>query len=287
LVGDSWAYFVWENRSLGNTFSAHGHPEILEEGTTTTIPGTTAADWTDPVELQKITDALAANPEIEIVQLTLGGNDFLEGAPDGWYVGILDPTALAERIGKDIERVLDHISKLNPDLEILVSLYDYLNYEDYDSVFGALYCDEQFQAMGAPETPVLNDAVVVFSSYLEQTLFGRPRVEVRSHWGLMQYLFGFPDAIPPIPPGSLLPPGDPGLPSPIESMLGAGDCIHLSATGYMGVTESLWWTYYRDHFERLLFRDGFESGDLTGWSHVNLFNDRVNATSRLEELGAE
>lgn len=266
LVGDSWAYFMWQDRSLRDTFAAHGHPEILEEGTTTTLVGSTAADWNDPVELQKITDALAANPEVEIVQLTIGGNDFLDGAPDGWYVGILDPEAVAARIGEDIEAVLDHLSTLNPDLEILVSLYDYSNYEDYSGVFGELYCDQQFVAMNSPDTPTLNEAVLSFSNYLQETLLGHPRVQVRTHWGLMQYLVGFPDAMPPIPPGVILPPGDSSRPSPIQAMLGGGDCIHLGPMGNLGVAESLWWTYYRAHFEGVLFEDGFESGDLTSWN---------------------
>jgi hypothetical protein len=91
LVGDSWAELMWFNQSLRTVFAEEGHPEILEKGDVTALGGTTAAEWTTPSFLQLITDELDANPTLEVVQLTLGGNDFLAGQPGGgWYQGMPD-----------------------------------------------------------------------------------------------------------------------------------------------------------------------------------------------------
>ena len=75
LVGDSWAQFMWFDRSLRDVFAANGRPDIVEVGAVTAQGGTTAAEWTDPAMLQMITDELQANPTIDVVQLTIGGND--------------------------------------------------------------------------------------------------------------------------------------------------------------------------------------------------------------------
>lgn len=118
---------------------------------------------------------------------------------------------------------------------------------------------------GRARSADLNQAIVALSEEIDALAGSRERVEVIHHWGLMQYLFGFPNAVPPIPPGSLPPPGDPALPSPIEAMALQADCIHLRTDGYLAVAESLWLNYYQEALLGI-FSDGFESGDLGAWS---------------------
>ncbi len=266
VVGDSWARFLWTNQSLRTAFATNGHSHILEEGETTTISGTTAAEWTAPDKLQLITDALAANPEVEVVQLTIGGNDFLDGQPTGgWYVG-MPPSEfdlLSTRIQDDLTTVINHILQIDPELDILISLYDYVNFVDYGFPFSLLYCDQMFSDMNSPNPLQVNTAMAALTDDLIAFADGLPGVDLRHHTGLMQYLFGIPGVAAPY---TLLPPGDPNHPSPASAMLqGVGaDCIHLSETGYYGVAEHLWWTYYFEYFGGL-FVDGFESGDLTAW----------------------
>jgi hypothetical protein len=65
---------------------------------------------------------------------------------------------------------------------------------------------------------------------------------------------------------SALPPGDPKLPSPPQSMLLGADCIHLSANGYLAVAQNLWDGYYEARFTGI-FASCFESG-IAGWSAV-------------------
>lgn len=265
LVGDSWAARLWQTRALGQTFAAHGHPEIVEQGDATALSGTTAAEWTDPAFLQLITDELAQTPTLDVVQVTLGGNDFLAGEPQGWYVGIPDEAALFARITSDLATVVDHVLALDPDLRVLVSGYDYPNFVDSLGRILAFFCVPLHGGMGEPDSPTLNQAIVALGEAIEAVAASRERVEVIHHWGLMQYLYGFPSADPPIPPGSLPPPGDPALPSPIAAMALQADCIHLGSDGYLAVAEVLWQSYYAEALTGI-FSDGFESGDTAAWS---------------------
>ncbi len=258
---------MWDARSLRDAFAAHGHPEIEERGDVTALSGSEAREWVDPAMLQLIADELAANPTIDIVQITLGGNDFLAGQPDGgWYVGIPDEGALFVSIASDVATVVDYVLGLDPDLRVVVSAYDYPNFvESLNALLCFVYCCPLYDGMGEPDTTTLNTAIVGMITLLEELPVGRPRVEVVGHWGLMQFLYGFPGYNPPIPPGTLLPPGDLSLPSPIPAMLLGTDCIHLSATNYDVVGENLWWSYYHFAFDGI-FRDGFESGGIGGWN---------------------
>ena len=48
LVGDSWADFMWINRTLRDVFADNGRADIVEEGAVTAISGSTAAEWAQP-----------------------------------------------------------------------------------------------------------------------------------------------------------------------------------------------------------------------------------------------
>ena len=267
MVGDSWAEFMWKGQSLRETFAANGRPDIVEEGTTTALSGTTAAEWTDSMMLQLIDDALAANPTIDTVQLTLGGNDFLAGqSGGGWWTGIstVDLATLEAQILSDIGTVMDHILGLDPELEILVSLYDYTNFDE--SLSGALgfTCSPRWDDLGQPTALEINTAAAGLRDAIVSAVDARPRVFFVDHTGLMQFVFGYPDQG--IPPGQLIPPGDPNRHNPIEAMWLLNDCIHLGGDGYLAVAQNLWDGYYDQRFNGTLFRDGFESGNTAVWS---------------------
>lgn len=257
LVGDSWAAFFWQTQALGQTFAAHGHPEFVERGEVTAIAGSTAAEWTDPAFLQLVTDELAAHPTIDIVQITLGGNDFLAGEPDGWYVGMPDPDALYAEIVADVATVVDHTLALDPDVRVLVSGYDYPNFVESLERVLAFVCIPLWNGMVQPDPPALNQASLALGAEFDTLAATRERVDVIHHWGLMQFVFGA---------GAPPPPGDPTLPSPIEAMALQADCIHLRPSGYLAVAESLWPSYYQAALTGTIFSDGFESGDLDAWS---------------------
>lgn len=267
LVGDSWAQFMWLDRTLRDVFATNGRPDIVEVGAATAQGGTTAADWTDPAMLQLITDELQANPTIDVVQLTLGGNDFLAGQSEGgWWTGLTaeETAALFDQIIADAEVVVDHITGLDPDLQVLFSLYDYTNFTD--TVNGPLgfFCGPMWNDLGQPSPEQVNTAAIELQDRFDLWAQGKPRVLSVGHFGSMQFFFGFPDEG--IPPGQILPPGDSTRPSPIESMRLGVDCIHLSVAGYEVVVQNLWDAFYGSWFNGTVFQDGFESGDTSVWS---------------------
>ncbi len=263
MVGDSWAEFMWVAGSLRTIFAANGHPEILEEGGTTAISGSTAAEWAQPEFLALISDALANHPEVEVVQLTIGGNDFLAGQPGGgWHTGMSaeDFTALQAQVLGHAETVVDHILSIRPGLHVLLSQYDYTNF--VDSLLPQ--CPGTFNDLGQPTPLQINTAATQLQDQVEAFAATRSRVTSVRFLGLMQFHFGFPDEG--IEPGDLIPPGDLSRPSPLPSMFLQSDCFHLGGSGYDLIAQHLWDGFYALQLTGLLFTDGFESGDLSAWT---------------------
>ena len=267
LVGDSWSEFMWFDGSLRDVFAANGRPDIVEEGGVTAISGSTAAEWSQPSMLQLIADELAAHPTIDTVQLTLGGNDFLAGqSGGGWWTGLsmAQEEALFDQILADATTVVDFILAEDPDLEIVISLYDYTNFvESLSGVLGFL-CNPTWDDLGQPTPFEINGAGARLQDRVDTLIASRERTFGVHHYGLMQFVYGFPDDG--IPPGQVLPPGDLNRPSPIEAMRIGADCFHLSADGNEVLAQNLWNQYYDRRFNGALFGDGFESGTAAAWS---------------------
>ncbi|MEM9556891.1 MAG: hypothetical protein AAGC60_21710 [Acidobacteriota bacterium] len=259
LVGDSWAQFMWFDRTLETVFAANGRPDLIERGAATAIGGSTAAEWATPAWLQQIDVELDAAPTIDVVQLTIGGNDFLAGQPGGgWFVGMPDPdfVALRQRISADTATVVDHLLAREPPLEVLISLYDYTNFED--AVLPT--CPGAWNDLGQPTPIEINTAALVLQDDADALAASRERTTSIAHSGAMQELVGT------IPIGTPVPPGDVAQPSPIETMRFGIDCFHLSIAGYETLGQRLWDGFYDRHFNGTLFADGFESGNLSAWA---------------------
>lgn len=120
LVGDSWVDQAWGARAFETALQNQGFFEVEEKGDVTAIGGTTAADWATPAFLALITQELQANPELDIVHLSVGGNDFLE-APPGTNL-----FQLFFQIMDDVEIIVAHIHSIRPNARIALSIYDYV-----------------------------------------------------------------------------------------------------------------------------------------------------------------
>ena len=134
--------------------------------------------------------------------------------------------------------------------------YDYPNFVDtLGGVIGLFVCAPLWNDLGQPDPLQLNTASTDFEQAMAALAAAHPRVFHVSHLGLMQAQFGFPSDG--IPPGQLAPPGDPALPSPVESLrLGGDDCFHLNAEGYDGLVLNQFDGYFQDRFE-VIFRSAF------------------------------
>ncbi len=256
IVGDSWAEQQWDDGSHQLVFQAMGFDQVAVFGSATTESGSTAADWNAPGQLALIADQIAAHPEIEIVQITLGGNDFL----NQWHVGMsaAQVAALQQQILDDLSSIVGFVLELRPDLEVLLSFYDYPNFVDtLGGLIGLLFCSPLWSDLGQPTPGQLNDAAIVFESGY-RPLAGHPRVFQVSHFGQMQWAFGFPaDGIA---PGDIQPPGEVSLPSPVASLrsyFGFPDCFHLNASGYDVLVTNLFMHYFETRFD-VVFRSSFQ-----------------------------
>lgn len=257
LVGDSWAAQQWTDQAHALVFAEHGADQHGVVGASTTESGSTAAQWASAGRLAIIGQALADNPGIDTVQLTIGGNDFL----DAWSVTLPpgDAAALRAQIRGDLATVVDFVLAQRPDMEVIVSLYDYPNFRDtLNSIAGIAVCRPLHQSLGEPTPLQLNQAMAEFETELA-ALAAHPRVHHVAHAGQMQFTYGFPEDD--IQPGDLLPPGDPALPSPVVSMRNHGflgrDCFHLTPEGYDVLVQNLYENYFQVRFDTL-FKSPFE-----------------------------
>ena len=280
LVGDSWADFMWQDRSLRQVFAAMGHGNIIEKGDVTAVSGTTAADWAQPDRLASITAELQTNPSIDLVQLTMGGNDFLAGmSGGGWFVGMTPAAeeALFDRVATDIETVADHILALDPEIQIVLSFYDYANFVESLSGLLGFLCTDLWQDLGEPTPLQINELQIRYLTRIAALADSRPRVFLVTHLGSMQFHFGYPSMA--IPPGNLVPPGDTSLPSPPEAMRFFGqDCFHLNAEGHQVLAQNLYEAFYSEVF--CLFAAQFLDG-LPTWPAAIDIGDLVLDVNRL------
>lgn len=219
MVGDSWPWFMMLNQAFTTALDEAGLGQYEAVGMYTTAPGSTAKQWTRPEWLQIIDEQLAANPTIDIVHLSLGGNDYLRK----WKPSMPLPErdALFNDVRDDIETVVKHILDVRPNVRVAIVEYDYVNDEREHSGYGPLNQAGQILAKMKLEMSKKYDRCGYVQDY-----------------GLMQYHFGVPPDIPPhtVPlPGQAntnfepFPGGAKDYGNAPEAMM---DAIHLSPKGY-------------------------------------------------------
>lgn len=219
LLGDSWAWFMFLNKSLDHALDARGLEEWDSVGMRTAIPGSTSSEWTRQDWLENITKELERYPTVDIVHLSLGGNDYLRRwsndmsleARDKLFKGVVD----------DIRVVIKHILSVRPDMKIAIVSYDYVN---------------ESRPNGTMQQ--LNQAGQILEKMKLEMCGEFPGNVFHIHnYGLMQYYFG---AEPDLPPHSVPLPGQAPDYEPFpggnvnygNAPAAMSDDIHLSIAGY-------------------------------------------------------
>lgn len=241
IVGDSWAEEQWDDGSHAYVFAQNDLSDFGIYGESTTESGSTAFDWKQAEYLQLVDQALDTYPDIDTVQLTVGGNDFL----NVWHTGMTEAEieTLTNAILFDLGLIIDYILSRDPGIEVLLSLYDYPNFRDtLDGLGGWFACEPRWQDMGQPTPLQLNLAAIDLVESIANIATANQRVHYVDHFGLMQNHYGWPDDG--IPPGSIEPPGDINEPSPYDAMRRhafglAVDCFHLRPDGYDVIVQNL------------------------------------------------
>jgi lysophospholipase L1-like esterase len=180
--------------------------------------------------LDVIARELEARPSVDIIHLSLGGNDFLRE----WRKEMpeQDREALFSRIVQDIETVVRHCLSVRPNIRVAIVNYDYIN-----------------QPKGKATLQELNEAGMLLARKKMELAQRLDRCEYIQNYGLMQYCFGYPPDLKPheVPyPGQApdfvpFPGGNRAYGNPPEAML---DRIHLSPKGYR---------YLADHCLKVLY----------------------------------
>ncbi|MEM7574701.1 MAG: hypothetical protein AAF433_17480 [Bacteroidota bacterium] len=302
LAGDSWAQFMGDDGVHNDLLDQYGQadkslltqtlgstPEPPYSGTAYAVSGSLARHWantTDYAYVQNMVAALQANPSVEWVVLSIGGNDILAGRSEGgWYKDMdLDRAgsedSLLTAIEMDTRLVIDAALAVRPTIKVLISSYEYPN---FDVEFGTCWiyaCDKredlsQDPVNGLITNAELNQMMLTAETRRKQMADQLPRVFYDNGIGLMHYIYGSPNA----PEGTLPPPqpfspyaagGDPTQPTLRSNFRIWGDPIHLDAEGYSYKVKNQMDHHFfpdlRGQPDATFFSEG---GTRDGWVNVN------------------
>lgn len=243
IVGDSWSFLMGYENSLGKALIARGYILYKDQFNMikpTSFPGATTEDFIkNKLNLMENTlEALRENPTLDIVHLSLGGNDAIdEWKP--WFTPFQE-AEFWDGICENLRMIIDEILAVRPTIRVAVCGYDYM--------------DASIQGRSASE---LNRLCVRFEKQVLDMLSTMDRCTFINNFGLMQCTYGYPgdfDGTGPVggapvvyEPGELPCPGnaddnyepfaggDLDYPSPSSSLatwLYTNGYIHLNAEGY-------------------------------------------------------
>ncbi|MFM1919935.1 MAG: hypothetical protein RLZZ303_1569 [Candidatus Hydrogenedentota bacterium] len=268
-VGDSWTHYPWALQDPPALRAVLARPDIglgnyIEDGSIA-LAQPTASGWNTPQYRDLIVQKLAENPTIDIVHISLGGNDLNLGIGGNFSSSHIEN--LNSTTAGHIEQLIDLILQQRPDIRVAVCGYDYLNITE-----GVRY--NQFFIVQSIEAPtavayallglsalmvqdVLNNQKTVNNVFidLEQRKLNacqaRSRTRYIHNFGLMQAVYGIPSlgiaATAPagVPVGaagnySNFPGGNRDLFTPRQALDGSTDLdpIHLSDGGYLRLMEN-------------------------------------------------
>lgn len=224
LVGDSWSALMQAFGTYQTVLpETPAFANYRSLGFRTAIVGIRADAFTDAKMLAIVADELAQNPTIDIVHLSLGGNDILYGS---WNPSMTpaQKQAIFDEVTANIATVIDFILGLRPDIRIGLCGYTFANHT------------------GNGLTPeAANEAVLGLERTKLAMVRSKSRVFYIHNLGLMQYTYGIPQADPPIAPGGVdypggyptyspMPGGNMAYGAPLEALVDSD--IHLTPAGY-------------------------------------------------------
>ena len=266
IAGDSWAQYMSDDGTYNKIFDKFGHadkdlvgpslgsnPGPGYTGPEYAISGSEAKHWADRVNYPWITNvinAINANPSIETVILSIGGNDILAAkSGGGWYKDMdLDvpgsEAALFATIKTNTFVIINDILAAHPNVEILLSSYDYPNFNTGFLCF-AYACPKRNDLSRNATTDLITDAELNQMMITVETeritwLAQEPRLKFANAIGLSHYYYGdgataagllpLPQQTPPFT--ATFYGGNKLRPAIRSNFRNAADPIHLSADAY-------------------------------------------------------
>ncbi len=224
LVGDSWSAVPQAFGTFQTVFPEYpGLEHVRSLGFRSAVVAMRTHEFLEPTMMGIVAEELALYPTIDIVHMSLGGNDLLYGA---WNAGMTyeQEQTLFESWVANIETGIDFILSQRPDIRIGLCGYTFAHHEK-----------------SGVSIQRMNEALAHLEAVKRDLALGKDRVFYIHNLGLMQYHFGIPDADPPILPGTVpypggypdydpMPGGDITNYAPLEALV--DNDIHLTAEGY-------------------------------------------------------
>lgn len=275
LVGDSWAFFMGVDQTINTILNRWGHSNYTYY--TNAIIAENGAETDDFLTQEKqdeIVLRLNENPSIEVVHLSIGGNDVL-GDWDVTYTPE-ETDSLKHAVAGRLLQVIDFIKSAKPGIRIVWSGYTYPNFEEVIESVAPFQSSHPFygtwEGMGFPSFLQINTLLNEFSDSIAAFAAADPQLDFVNATGLMQYTFGQNTPLG-VAPGGTYPPqtapqplGYPEYPSPRNSMRDYAitkDCFHLSAQGYRDLID----IQFRKFYHKFLMDDLYllpENNNQTG-----------------------
>lgn len=244
FIGDSWGALM----CLFDSFSAamkelgYSSAERSLSCLETTQPQTKARTWATPSELNRISKSLDEHPQVKFIYISLGGNDFFEI----WNKNMsLSEKQKAFRIVQNNFRIIiNKIREKNKSAKIILSSYDYGNFEYLMTTKFADAYVNVYQHMGYPTALEMQTAMNEFEKYKQALVHEYNNLTYVNLQGLMQVEMGISEYnIPantlPLPEqgGNFTPGGRLDLWGPPQAFLGIpntmyNDPYHLNPTGF-------------------------------------------------------
>lgn len=278
-VGDSWSVFMNASSTFNNTLRRWGHSDkryftnlIISEN------GAKTHDFLGSEKQDEIAAQLAANPSIDVVHLSIGGNDVLGTWHISWPQEDVD--SLEAAVTVRLTAIMDFIKSVRPGIRIVWSGYAYPNFGE---VIGSLPQGAQsthpfystWNGMGKPDFLPINNILNTFSAKVEDYAADEPQVDFVNCTGILQHVFGQTTPLAVEPGGTYqpfeapMPAGFPEYPSPRTTMSNYGfftDAFHLSAAGYDAFIDYQFRKFYHKHLmddQYILATDGPSTGGVS------------------------
>lgn len=276
LVGDSWAAFMNGDQTITEGLKIVGHSDKKFTSTLAIAEnGADTRDFLKPDKQAAIQNIIDANPDINVVHLSIGGNDLL----GDWHVSMtqaqVDSLALSVRYRLD--SIIDFLQGTRAGMHVFWAGYAYPNFEEVIEDVAPFQTTHPFYSawndMGKPDFITINTVLNEVSDSIAASAAVDPKLDFVPAQGILQYALGQTSPLGVAPGGTYpaftvpLPLGDPTYPSPKGAMrLYAGiftDCFHLSTSSYLTM-----FTYQAGKFYRTFLMDDLymlsTGGDMDG-----------------------
>ena len=278
ILGDSWAFFSWQGDSYNENLDRFGFTDIRAKSNgDISVNGTTANNFfTDNTRRNAVKQFLLQNTDIEYIQFSLGGNDFL----GNWNKNMdsIQVFNLIQQVYVSIKNGIDSLNKYKPGVKILFSGYDYPNFSETVGTLTPQALQELhpfyslWNGMGQPTPIEINTITKIFTIIIEDSLSVIENVSFVNNLGLMQWHYGQNTALTVAPFGTYqeytapLPFGFLNYPSPLDALNFNGlDAFHLNNNAYE--------LFIKNHFQEYYWSE-LRNADLT----VSAIDTNYNAT---------